>query len=504
MERSVFATSFFFCDRSILSVSMMFPGRIVHRSEGEHRIEKNAVARTLCKVVLPYMLSVTMLLATEIFAKERICKACLCNISAFSYVQRFLQRREPSMRAFYWTELSLSPFRAYRAAVLQSIFVREVLRQIPCTVVAGGYPAALYQHLARKSEAFQPSDLDIFVDVRNNVRDIVRLYDLSVLAPLGLYMHLTRREHSGLGSDSESSHADTDISESETDHIEYLQTDEEVVHRAQWWTHDALHLNILEWVEKHTSNLHRFIQRQHLSTDVANAYKIGVGELRQVRERLPSTLLLPDYRVLHTIRMTPQPAPAIGGTVCEEGMVPRVLLPINVIFVKWQRFVPKDSSFGQTICKNFDLLACGISLTVNSDLSFAFQEVPGAFQDLLDLRLTLQPFAFACQRGRVDWQMQRLWKYFLRGFRFHDNFLQSQAETMPLPPSPRDCWHIQNDNADDSSSSCSEAARANDHFRCQRVQASVSPTTTFDYWEVCQAGGHATLDPVRQHLQAIK
>ena len=108
-------------------VIMMFSGRAVHRIEGERRIARDTVAGTLCKIVFPYMLSVTMLLATEIFTKETICKASLCNKSAFFYVQRFLQRREPSMRAFYWTELSLAPFRAYRAAVLQFIFVRDFL-----------------------------------------------------------------------------------------------------------------------------------------------------------------------------------------------------------------------------------------------------------------------------------------------------------------------------------------------------------------------------------------
>ena len=62
----------------------MFSGRAVHRSEGEHRIARDTVAGTLCKIVFPYMLSVTMLLATEIFTKETICKASLFNISAFS------------------------------------------------------------------------------------------------------------------------------------------------------------------------------------------------------------------------------------------------------------------------------------------------------------------------------------------------------------------------------------------------------------------------------------
>ena len=80
----------------------------------------------------------------------------------------------------------------YRAAVLQSIFVRDVLREMPCTVVAGGYPAAVYQYLQLQNEGFQPSDLDIFVDVSVNVHNIMRLYDLVVLAPLGLYMHFTR------------------------------------------------------------------------------------------------------------------------------------------------------------------------------------------------------------------------------------------------------------------------------------------------------------------------
>ena len=494
------------CIRYASGVIMMFSGRVGHRSEGEHRIARNTVAGTLCKIVFPYMLSVTMLLATEIYTKETICKASLCNISAFSYVQRFLQRREPSMRAFYWTELSLSPFRAYRAAVLQSIFVRDVLREIPCSVVAGGYPAAVYQHLQLKSEGFQPSDLDIFVDERGNVRDIMRLYDLIVLAPLGLYMHFTRREHSGLGSDSESSLSlGSDDSESETDDMKPLHIEVEAVPRAQWWTHDALQPYILEWVEKQTTDLHRHIQRHDLSVDVANTYKFGAGQLQQVHERLPSSLLLPDYRVFYTIRITPQPAPAIGVVVREEGKVPPVLLPINVVFVKWQRFLPMGSSIGQALCKNFDLLACGISLTVNADLSFSFQEVPGAFQDLLDLRLTLQPFAFACQRGRVDWQMDRLWKYCLRGFRFHDTFQQIQSSNMPfLPPSPRDWWQTQNDDAGDSSSSCSEAARDNDHFRSERVRAAAALSTSFDYWQVCQAGGHVSLDPIRQDLRAIQ
>ena len=125
---------------------MFFAWRTLHRNEGCDRIASNAVGSTHCRIVLPYVLSSNMLMATEVFARECVCKASLCDISAFSYVQRFLQKREPSMRDVYWTEMSLSPFRAYRAAISQTTFLREVLRQMPNAVVAGGYPAALYQH----------------------------------------------------------------------------------------------------------------------------------------------------------------------------------------------------------------------------------------------------------------------------------------------------------------------------------------------------------------------
>ena len=202
---------------------------------------------------------------------------------------------------------------------------------------------------------------------------------------------------------------------------------------------------------------------------------------------------------MRTVRATPE---VYLFDALREHIIPEMLLPINIIHYEWRRPCGLPARVGLEICENFDIVACGVFLDVQADLAYEFYEATGAFHDLHPRCLSLRPFAFACQRDEVDWQMSRIREYCLRGFSY-----QPAASIAPprypfgIPRSVRQ-YAQHTCEWDNASSSCSETTREQNDMRVLRVRAASGAAASFDYWVCCQDGGDTACDPIRLQLRS--
>ena len=136
-------------------------------------------------------------------------------------------------------------------------------------------------------------------------------------------------------------------------------------------------------------------------------------------------------------------------------------------------------------------------------MAYEFHEAVGAFHDLRRRCLSLRPFAFACQRDDVSWQVIRIRKYLLRGFSYQPVAVIAQPRySFGIPRTVRQ-YAQRTSNCDNSSPSCSQASREQDDMRVLRVRAATGAAAFFDYWVECQEGEDVARDPIRLHLRSI-
>ena len=95
-------------------------------------------------------------------------------------------------------------------------------------------------------------------------------------------------------------------------------------------------------------------------------------------------------------------------------------LPIEHLVDSWTKDLHelRRAKLSELICTQFDLLHCSVSLTVDDDLRFVFQEHGKAFQAIKYQRLSFTSYAFATRNleGTCESVVARLTKYINRGF----------------------------------------------------------------------------------------
>ena len=112
-------------------------------------------------------------------------------------------------------------------------------------------------------------------------------------------------------------------------------------------------------------------------------------------------------------------------------------LPIEHLVGSWTKDLHelRQAKLCELICARFDLVHCSVSLTVDDDLKFVFQDYGNAFEAIKYQRLLFTPYAFGARynllqaehlpdvEGSCAAVVVRLTKYIERGFRWPNDVL---------------------------------------------------------------------------------
>ena len=138
----------------------------------------------------------------------------------------------------------------------------------------------------------------------------------------------------------------------------------------------------------------------------------SVGELFQAAvHHLSGQTLLPNYHVQRTARLRLWQLVAEGGT-------PATLVPVNLILVTTEHVCRTREAFAELITSSFDITLCCVRLQMSADLTFVLTEYLEAFRALEEQKLVLTSRAFSSKRNALQIEMDRIFKYLRRGFRW--------------------------------------------------------------------------------------
>ncbi len=143
-------------------------------------------------------------------------------------------------------------------------------------------------------------------------------------------------------------------------------------------------------------------------------------ELQRTADFVSYPIRKQAYRIVHSDRIAP----------VLHMKVPRLLRTVNIILVEARTPGQEPEDFPRFICRNFDIITCGISLHVQADLGPSFRDHDGSLALAREKTIRLRECAFACQETSVEIQMRRLWKYVRRGFRFECNLHALPDDTL--------------------------------------------------------------------------
>ena len=91
---------------------------------------------------------------------------------------------------------------------------------------------------------------------------------------------------------------------------------------------------------------------------------------------------------------------------------------INLIQVFFTSDIASTADLQETICNGFDLSCCCVSLTVDEMLHVNLRYHCDADIHLPKMQTTLLPCAFGAPSNCIHIQLERIFKYYKRGFRF--------------------------------------------------------------------------------------
>ena len=93
---------------------------------------------------------------------------------------------------------------------------------------------------------------------------------------------------------------------------------------------------------------------------------------------------------------------------------------INLIQVFFTSDIASTADLQEIICSGFDLSCCCVSLTVDEMLHVNLRYHCDADIHLPKMQTTLLPCAFGAPSNCIHIQLQRIFKYYKRGFRFEE------------------------------------------------------------------------------------
>ena len=128
----------------------------------------------------------------------------------------------------------------------------------------------------------------------------------------------------------------------------------------------------------------------------------------EAKKHLPHSLTPRPFRISATWKLT-----------SKAERTHRSLRPINIIVLEdLEEFA--YGAFSKTVSAGFDLKHCRLALQVEDDLRFSFHAEAGDRACAEQRKLVLLPPSFQerTEKKSVEKQLERLHKYFLRGFTF--------------------------------------------------------------------------------------
>jgi len=297
----------------------------------------------------------------------------------------WLQRNEGGILALHNNASLL--YREYHAAHLQRIFLRAVLllrdtespfakpptplerkREVACL---GSFPLHHFlgdPHYAR--------DIDLWVQSDAVAYRVWNLYHQIVISAIGGSLTVQQGCPSSFADDTTS-------------------TNQEILPGTRVQT--SLHAIRAYW----DIGLHRYLGCS-IDTDDEDL----VDFFAEAKNHLPHSLTPRPFRISATWKLT-----------SKAENTHRSLRPINIILLdELEEFA--YGAFSKTVSAGFDLKHCRIALQVEDDLSFSFHAEAGdrACAEQRKLVLLSPSFQERTEKKSVEKQLQRLHKYYLRGF----------------------------------------------------------------------------------------
>jgi len=412
-------------------------------------VQVNQISQTFLCVVVPYNRDKGFNSGKEVYGMEELCRISVQSQSARQYFTHWLQ--DHGHRQVHLDMTMVKLYQIYLVTQLQLRFWRKVLEMgeyVPTvdenysggkvwrhkTAILGSLPCSKYLE-KHGGCSWKAKDCDVFTDSMEAVIDIINLYNVMILTPLDLALHVQTDEgsfrsnehqnmdlqllldmfeiESNLKKESENMQGSNDCVHCEDDSmtstitsLDDLSETEESPNDAFWtkdviaWTIDNHDIKeFLSCVRKPSLNVPTYEQAD---------WKAMCRELKRTVYNVPERFQENSYDILGTLM--------IGTNF--TGVYSKVLVPINVILIQ-SRGSMSNASIHQTVSNGFDLLHCAVGFDVNADLQFSFKEYnPWAFTLLKSRRLCLGPGSFhGCVANTIP-QLRRIWKYITRGFQW--------------------------------------------------------------------------------------
>ena len=387
---------------------LMWRANILRRRESMHATASSSADRTLLRIVLPRIDALYLLAGHDTFRLQQVSIFFLNVCAPQEYFQQWLGRHEKSRGAICQGVQAL--YREYHAARVVRRFLRSITQKHHSLVITGSFAAACYLE-SHGLEAWRPGDIDVFVFDKHVAKDI----ESEFVDTLKRELCIDVKRHSW----------DSDVSQREEDtclSLVLMGKDAMMHPTGSHWTPHDLRIAVGNWLASYfQAHEHEDDALEAVTyVEAEPSWPIQMQEMQRIMANLPGDPQPSMLKMCSTVRLTPSRRRKLG--------TPAALLPLNIIHVETLPDSPEFADIRECVCSNFDQAACCMTLSVSPDFEYICHGLYGAADCLRARRLQLRSQAFSCQRGDVEQQMKRIWKYVLRGFQFPDDRCR-----MPLP-----------------------------------------------------------------------
>ena len=425
-----------------------------HRLNEQRGID-NAKHRTVLFLLLQHLILSYILSGEEVARLEYICLGTVMRLGSRNRFRQWLAVYEGERISRIPTLWIL--YRYYHASHLQRLFLRRVVLLgsnmrlnstggSACVAIAGSFPLSLLMN-SFGDHTWHPNDIDIFVGGEMDFEYLVSLYIRMLLLPLGVQYNFSSWKNTyqprsksrvrtvGTGRGRVELGSFTHKMCLLNDRRRLAKPTVAVVTRRieNWLSQHCPVYSTLRRQRNSTSSAHIPVELIHETTNQlsrgtqeAMLYEMTDqlppqlisgssshtvdGMLHETTNQLPREFQMPCYCVRRTARFR-----FMSGSTRPN--VPDILVPINIVLISPTPSIDVfPASFPDLVKSSFDIVNCAVSLHVTEDL--VYETV--CSEDIKALnashKLKLTPMAFGSSNGSVGATMQRLDKYFCRGY----------------------------------------------------------------------------------------
>ena len=264
-------------------------------------------------------------------------------------------------------------------------------------VIAGSAATASYMQSHDLLCQWTPGDIDIFFLSKDSFLSAKAFYERDMQGPLFLHVYYDDWVPTTLSLCPSSNFLFKDLGEDLTNGV--LQR-------------VANHFNLCDSIDRWCGDVATDMKQDDMPGELVQCLDV----LRDTTKHLPTTFRTPAYKILASIKIRPYEA--------MTQILPATLSNINLILVHIPMY--DDASmmalqrheYTSVLCSNFDITLCAVALNVDECLVYQYETFLDASADIRENKLSLTSCAFSSERNRVNYQMSRIWKYVLRGFRW--------------------------------------------------------------------------------------